>query len=45
MASKGMRKVRRKQKLGKDRLITLMDKQGREFHDQDKIERIEEFYT
>ena len=31
------------QKLGQDRLITLLDKQGREIHDQDKIiERIEE---
>ena len=34
------------QKLGQDRLITLLDKQGREIHNQDKIiERIEEFYT
>ena len=33
-------------KLGRDRLITLLDKQGRETHDQDKIiARIEEFYT
>ena len=32
--------------LGKDRLVTLIDKQGREIRDQDKIiERIEEFYT
>ena len=32
--------------LGQDRLITLLDKQGREIRDQDKIiERIEEFYT
>ena len=39
-------KVRRTQKLGQDRLITLLDMQGREIHDQDKIlERIEEFYT
>jgi len=29
-----------------DRLITLLDKQGREIRDQGKIiERIEEFYT
>ena len=34
------------QKLGQDRLVTHLDKQGREIHDQDKmIERIEEFYT
>ena len=33
-------------KLRKDRLITPLDKQVREIHDQDKIiERIEEFYT
>jgi len=45
MASKDLRKVRRMQKLGKDRLITLLDKQGRKIHDQDKIiERIEKFY-
>ena len=32
--------------LGQDRLITHLDKQGRESRDQDKIiERIEEFYT
>ena len=31
--------------LGQDRLITLLDKQGREIHDQDKIiERIDELY-
>ena len=41
-----MTKVRRTQKLGQGRLITLLDKQGRESHDQDKtIERIEAFYT
>ena len=46
MASKSLRKVRRTQKLGQDTLITLLDKQDREIHDQDKIiERIEEFYT
>ena len=46
MASKGLKKVRRAQKLGQHRLNTLMDRQGREIHDQDKIiERIEEFYT
>ena len=46
MSSKSLRKVRRTQKLVLDRLVTLLDKQGRETHDQDKmIERIEEFYT
>ena len=46
MASKSLKKVRITQKLGQDRLVTLMDKQGREIQDQDKItERIEEFYT
>ena len=46
MTSKSLRKVRRTQKLGLDKLITLIDKQGREIHDQDKIiERIDEFYT
>ena len=46
MTSKSRRKVRRTQKLGQDRLITLREKQGKEIHDQDKIiERIEEFYT
>ena len=39
-------KVRRTQKLGQNILTTLLDKQGRGIHDQDKImERIEEFYT
>ena len=46
MASKSLRKVRRTQKLGLDRLNTLLDKHCRQIHDQDKItERIEEFYT
>ena len=36
MASKSPKKVRRKQKLGQDRLITLLDKQGTEIHYQDK---------
>ena len=40
------REERRTQKLGQDRLITLLDKQVREIHDQDMIiECIEEFYT
>ena len=46
MASKSLKKVRRTQRLGQDRLITLPEKQGREIHDQDKImERIDTFYT
>ena len=46
MGSKSLKKFRRTQKLGQDRLITLIDKQGRITHDQDKvIEIIEEFYT
>ena len=32
-----LRKVSRLQKLGQDRLITLLDKQDREIHGQDKI--------
>ena len=44
MTSKSLKKVRRTQKLGRDRLITLLNKQGRVIRDQDKIiERIEEF--
>ena len=44
VTSKSLKKVQRVQML--DRLITLLNKQGREIHDQDKvIERIEEFYT
>ena len=46
MASKSLKKVQRTQMLGQDRLITLLDQQGREIHDQDKIIKwIEEFYT
>ena len=38
--------TRSTQKLGQDRLITHLDKQDREIHDQNKIiERIEELYT
>ena len=37
MAYKSLRKVQRTQKLGQDTLITLLDKQGREIYDQDKI--------
>ena len=43
MVSKRLRKVRRTQKLGQDRLITLLEKQGKEIHYQDKI--IEELCT
>ena len=46
MASRSLKKVRRRQLLGQDRLTTLLDKQDRDIRDQDKIiERIEEFYT
>ena len=41
-----MKKVRRTHSLGKNRMITLLDKQGKEIQEQDKImERIEEFYS
>ena len=44
--SKSLKKVRRTHSLGKNRMITLLDKQGREIQEQDKImERIEEFYS
>ena len=46
MAPKSLRKVRRTQKLGQDKMITFLDKEERKIHYQDKIiERIEEFYT
>ncbi|KAK2145682.1 hypothetical protein NP493_3881g00003 [Ridgeia piscesae] len=46
MASKSLKRVRRTQMLCQDTLITLLDKQGREIGDQEKIiERIAEFYT
>ena len=45
-ASKSLKKVRRTHSLGKNRTITLLDKQGKEIQEQDKImERIEEFYS
>ena len=45
-STKSLKKVRKTQKLDRDRLITLLDKQGREIYDQDKItETIEELYT
>jgi len=33
MASKSLKKVRRTQTLGEDRLVTLIDKQRREIHE------------
>ena len=43
-ASKSLKKVRRTHNLGKNRMITLLDKHGKEIQEQDKImERIEEF--
>ena len=46
MVSESLKKVRRTQKLGQDRLITFLNKEGRGIHDQNKIiERIEDFYT
>ena len=45
-ASKNLKKTRRTHSLGKNRMITLLDKQGRDIQEQDKImERIEEFYS
>ena len=41
-----MKKVRRTHNLGKNRMITLLDKHGKEIQEQDKImERMEEFYS
>ena len=46
MASTNLRKVRRTHTLGQDRLMTLLNKQGKEIYDHDKItEQIEELYT
>ena len=43
-ASKSLKKVRRTHSLGKNRMITLLDKQGKEIQEQDKImARIEEY--
>ena len=45
-ASKSFKKVRITHSPGKNRMITLLDKQGKEIQEQDKImERIEEFYS
>ena len=41
-----LEKVRRTHSLAKNRMITLLDKQGKEIQEQDNImERIEEFYS
>ena len=46
LASKSLKKVKRTHKLGQDKLITLLDKHGKQIHDQGKIiDRIEQFYT
>ena len=45
-ASKSLKNVRRTRSLGKNRMVTLLDKQGKEIQEQDKtMERIEEFYS
>ena len=45
-ASKILKRVRRTYSLGKNRMITPLDKQGKENQEQDNImERIEEFYS
>ena len=45
-ASKSLKKVRRTYSLGKNRVITLLDKQGKDIQEQDNImARIEEYYS
>ena len=46
-ASKSLKEVRRTHSLGKNRMITLLDKQGKEIQEHDKMimERIDEFYS
>ena len=45
-ASKSLTNVRRTHSLGKNQMITLLDKQGKEIQEQDKImERLDEFYS
>ena len=45
-ASKSLKKVRRTHNLGKTRMLTLLDKHGKDIQEQDNImERIEEFYS
>ena len=46
MTPKSLKKFRRTQMKDHDSLITLLDKEGREIRDPDKIiERMDEFYT
>ena len=45
-ATKSLKRVRRTHSLEKNRIITLLGKQGKEIQEQDKImERIESFYS
>ena len=45
-ASKSLKKVRRTHSLGQNRMITLLDKQGKDIQEQEKImERLDEFYS
>ena len=45
-AYQSLKKVRRTHSLAKNRTITLLDKQGKEIKEQDKImERLEELYS
>ena len=45
-ASKSLKRVRRTHSLGQNRMITQLDKQGKEIQEQDNItERLEEFYS
>ena len=45
-ASKHLKKARRTNSLGKNQMVTLLDKLGKEIQGQDKImEQIEEFYS
>ncbi len=45
-ASESLKNVKTTHSLGKNRMITLLDKQGKEIEEQDKImKRIEEFYS
>ena len=45
-ASKSLKNVRKTHNLGKNRMMTLLDKQGKEIQEEDKImARIEKFYS
>ena len=45
-SSKSLQKFRRTHNLGENRVITLLDKHGKEIQEQYKVmERIEEFYS